>query len=112
MARTNPEVSQVWTEFHRAVNMSSPELRDWLLARAAWNDEYPPEPGIDLPALGERVLRLLEKRQTDVTAEDVELMREVADIVNTRLANRPPNGVQDDPWRHSLMTLGHDPLHD
>lgn len=110
MARTDAELETVWEDFHTLVNMSSPELRDWLLAAPVWDDAYAPEPGIDVPALGERVFKLLGKRRTDATDADVELMREVTDLIRGRLEQPPPTGAQDETWRHTLMTLGHDPL--
>jgi hypothetical protein len=110
MAHIEPEIDELWKRSHAVVNMPSPELRDWLLSEPVWDDTYAPEPGIDIPALGERVLRLKEKRRTDLTEADIELMREVSDLIDGRLANPPPDGVRDEPWRHTLMTLGHDPL--
>jgi hypothetical protein len=112
MAEVNPELERVWQEFHRAVNMSSPQLRDWLLAETALNDTYDSEPGVDVTDLGNRVLRVLGKRRVDLTGADVSLMREVAELVNRRLAQRPADEVDQEPWRHSLMAVGHDPLRD
>ena len=34
MAYVDPDVADVWEDFHELVNMSSPELRDWLLTGA------------------------------------------------------------------------------
>jgi hypothetical protein len=109
MDRTDPEFAQVWEQFHAMVNMSSPELRDWLLNTPEGVDTYAPEPDIDIHALGLRVLQVLEKRRTDVTNADLDMMRDVTDLIRSRLSNPPEADVNDEPWRDTLMTLGHDP---
>lgn len=53
---------------------------------------------------------MLRRRKVDLTGDDAEVMQQVADFVADREANRPPAGVRDEQWRHSLMTVGHDPL--
>ncbi|BCB90188.1 DUF3140 domain-containing protein [Phytohabitans suffuscus] len=112
MAGADPELERVWQEFHRAVNMSSPQLRDWLLAETALNDTYDPEPGVDVMDLGNRVLQVLGKRRVDLNGADVALMREVTELIDRRLSQRPTDGVDQEPWRHSLMAVGHDPWRD
>jgi hypothetical protein len=110
MTRSNPEIEQMWDVFHRVVNMPSPELRDWLLSTPDGADAYAPEPGIDIHELGGRVLRILEKRRVDLTDDDVATMRLVTELVVGRLMNAPPESAANDPWRDTLLTLGHDPL--
>jgi Protein of unknown function (DUF3140) len=112
MAGVNPELERVWQEFHRAVNMTSPQLRDWLLAESALNDTYDPEPDVDLPELGNRVLQVLGKRRMDLNGADITLMREVTELINRRRSQRPADEVDQEPWRHSLMAVGHDPWRD
>jgi Protein of unknown function (DUF3140) len=109
MAQVDPDVADVWEQFHALVNMSSPELRDWLLNTPDGVDTYAPEPDLDVHALGLQVLQVLEKRRTDLTPSDVGLMREVTDLIRSRLANAPDDDVANEPWRDTLLTLGHDP---
>ncbi len=109
MAAVDPDVAEVWEDFHALVNMTSPELRDWLLNTPDGVDTYAPEPDIDVHALGLQVLQILDKRRTDLTSSDASLMREVTDLIRSRLANPPEADIADDPWRDTLMTLGHDP---
>ena len=109
MDGTETDVAAVWEDFHALVNMSSPELRDWLLNTPDGVDTYAPEPDIDIHALGLRVLQVLEMRRTDLTESDVDLMRDVTELIRSRLRNAPDADVNDDPWRDTLMTLGHDP---
>ncbi|MDT4989315.1 MAG: hypothetical protein QOI74_3409 [Micromonosporaceae bacterium] len=110
MTRGNTGTGQLWDTFHRLVNMTSRELRDWLLATPDGADAYAPEPGVDIHELGGRVLRLLEKRRGDLTDEDVAVMRLVAEYIVGRLTNVPRGETADEPWRDTLLTLGHDPL--
>jgi hypothetical protein len=112
MDRTDPDFVQVWEQFHALVNMAAPELRDWLLTTPDGVDTYAPEPDIDVHALGLRVLQVKDKRRMDVTTADVDLMREVTDLIRGRLRNPPESDVHDEPWRDTLMTLGHDPTRD
>jgi Protein of unknown function (DUF3140) len=110
MTRGNPEIERVWDTFHRLVNMTSPELRDWLLTTPDGGDSYAPEPGVDVHDTGERVLRILEKRRVDLTDDDVATMRLVTEWITGKLINAPRDEAADGPWRDSLLTLGHDPL--
>jgi hypothetical protein len=109
MDRNDPDLAQVWEQFHALVNMDSPELRDWLLNTPDGVDTYAPEPDIDIHALGLRVLQVKEKRRTDVTNADLELMRDVTELIRGRLRNPPEADIRDEPWRDTLLTLGHDP---
>jgi Protein of unknown function (DUF3140) len=100
---------ETWETFHDLVNMTSPELRDWLLNTPDGVDTYAPEPDIDIHALGLQVLQLKQKRRMDLTGTDLDTMRQVIDLIEGRLQNAPESDIQDDPWRDTLMTLGHDP---
>ncbi|MEV4106584.1 DUF3140 domain-containing protein [Nonomuraea sp. NPDC049695] len=94
----------LWDEFHRLVNMNSEELRAYLLADASGEDGFPPDPDLGIDGLGRGVLHVLSKRKGDLTEDDVELMRQVVDLVET-LGERT-----DDESRRELMSVGHDPL--
>ena len=108
MVRVDSQVAEVWEDFHSLVNMSSPELRDWLLTTPDGADAYAPEPDVDVHALGLQVLQVLDKRRTDLTPSDVDLMHQVTDLIRGRLANPPEDDVNNAPWRDTLLTLGHD----
>ena len=111
MAKALPEdVGLLWDEFHQIVNMTSEELRTWLLTEASGEDALPAEPSARLPELGVRVVDLLRKRKVDLTGDDAETMQQVIDFVEDQEAKRPPEGADDDTWRRTLMTVGHDPL--
>ena len=100
----------LWDEFHQVVNMTSEELRAWLLTQASGEDALPAEPGAGVPELGRRVVELLRKRKVDLTAGDTETMQLVVDFVEDHEDRRPEAGTDDDQWRRELMTVGHDPL--
>ncbi|MFP5335455.1 MAG: DUF3140 domain-containing protein [Actinomycetes bacterium] len=105
----NSTVDELWSEFHRVVNMTSRELEDWLRARSAGEDAeaLPDEAGTER---GRRVLAVLGKRRTDLTDDDVALMRRVVDEVHAvRRDDLEPTAGQT-AWRHRLMSIGHDPL--
>ncbi|HEY8482602.1 MAG TPA: DUF3140 domain-containing protein [Spirillospora sp.] len=109
--RVPPETERVWEDFHRVVNMTSDELRVWLLTDASGEVAFPdPGRGPGVSGLGARVVDILRKRKVDLTERDVEVMRDVVDFVEDKLENRPRHAERDDDWRHALMTVGHDPL--
>lgn len=108
--RIPADVEVAWDSFHQAVNMTSEELRAWLLTEASGEEAFGPEPELALPELGRKVVDLLRKRKVDLTAEDADVMSQVVDFVLTREADRPEAGAPDEEWRRSLMTVGHDPL--
>ena len=98
---------ELWEEFHRVVNMSSPDLRSWLMQRGAGQEteELPDRAG---PALGRRVLAVLGKRRTDLTQDDVLVMRRVVDRVHDLRGDEPEPTAGKPEWRHRLMDVGHD----
>jgi hypothetical protein len=107
--RNDSAFVETWESFHDLVNMTSPELRDWLMNTPDGVDTYAPEPDIDIHALGLQVLQIKQKRRTDLSGTDLDTMREVIDLIEGRLQNPPEADIQDEPWRDTLMTLGHDP---
>ena len=106
---TEQVTDELWDEFHRVVNMTSRELRDWLAVRSAGEDaeELPDQAGTET---GQHVLQILGKRRTDLTQQDVTVMEKVvAKVLSERREDLEPTAGQA-AWRHKLMTLGHDPL--
>ncbi|WP_280399829.1 DUF3140 domain-containing protein [Nocardia carnea] len=100
---------ELWDDFHRVVNMSSRELRDWLRTEAA-SPEAEREPDRSGPEVGRHVLAILGKRRTDLNAGDIAVMRQVVDeVTEARRADLEPVAGQAQ-FRRRLMCLGHDPL--
>ncbi|NRQ37273.1 DUF3140 domain-containing protein [Nonomuraea sp. NN258] len=98
------DTNVLWDEFHRAVNMNSEELRAYLLADASDENGFPADPDLGIDELGRGVLHVLSKRKGDLTKADIEVMREVVNLVETM------GEMTDDGSRRTLMTVGHDPL--
>ncbi|MFI8193545.1 DUF3140 domain-containing protein [Streptomyces sp. NPDC085946] len=107
------ELDALWEDFHRVVNMTSAELAAWLRMRDA-DEETEPLPEEAGSPTGQHVLAILQKRRTDLTDDDVRVMRKVVDTVTAEadLENEPETVTtpEDTRRRHRLMTLGHDPL--
>lgn len=98
-----------WENFHRVVNMTSRELRDWLAVEGAGETtEQPPDQAGS--ALGHRVLDILGKRRADCTPDDVAVMRRVVDKVVGKRGEELDATITDDAERRRLMDLGHDAL--
>jgi hypothetical protein len=100
---------ELWDEFHRVVNMTSHELRDWLLTRDAGEDAETLPDQAGTPT-GREVLAILGKRRRDVTDEDAHVMRRVVDRVHEQRRDDLEPTAGQAAWRHKLMSLGHDPL--
>lgn len=109
MALPDGGVDELWEEFHTTVNMSSRELRDWLLTEASREEAFP-DPEMTMPDPGRVVLGILGKRRMDLTDDDLRVMAEVVTRVRQLVEQRPPGGAADQQWRHALMDLGHDPV--
>jgi glutaminase len=107
---TPAAVELAWDTFHQVVNMTAEELRIWLLNHHQDQLAVPGEPGPPLQELGLKVVQLLGKRKVDLTGEDADVMLRVADFVTQEEARRPDDAMNDEQWRHLLMTVGHDPL--
>ncbi|MFF3852495.1 DUF3140 domain-containing protein [Micromonospora sp. NPDC002575] len=109
-ARLDPEVEVLWEDFHAEVNVTSEQLRSWLLTRGSGTESFGAGPDLDLPEPGRQILAVLRKRKVDLTREDIEVMREAVDRIRSLTAARPADGAADDEWRRSLLDLGHDAL--
>ena len=102
------DVEVAWDSFHQVINMTSEELRAWLLSGAPDNAALPGETDLGLPDLGRQVVELLRKRKVELTQRDANVMEQVVDFVLTQEAEGPDES--DEEWRRSLMTVGHDPM--
>ena len=107
--REDPEMNEIWEQFHSRVNLTSAQLRDWLMTRASGEQRFPDVPDRAFSEPGKRILSLLGKRKVDLTGGDVQVMRNTVSQIDDLLAARAGDGT-DDEWRHALMDLGHDPL--
>lgn len=108
MAETNVD-DGLWQDFHRVVNMTSHELRDWLRTRSAGEDTeaLPDQAGTET---GHHVLQILGKRRTDLSTDDARVMRNVVERVTAERRDDLEPTAGEAHWRHRLMTIGNDPL--
>lgn len=108
MAEQRLDVEDLWRDFHGVVNMTAPELRDWL------GSSVVPHPGDRpdaVPPLGAAVAEILAKRKTDLTRDDTTAMRKVIGVFEEETQGRSPQEVADNERaRHRLMNVGHDPV--
>src|SRR3954453_16934732 len=103
---------ELWNDFHRVVNMTSQELRDWLGTRSVEEDgavEPGTQGGVGSPT-GQEGLHILGKRRTDLPKDDELVMRNVVRRVTQqgRAALEPTAGEAH--WRYRRMSRGHAPL--
>jgi hypothetical protein len=108
--RVEPEVEQLWRDFHSCVNMTSEQLRAWLLTQGSGEDVFGADPDLGVPEPGRQILAVLRKRKVDLTREDIDVMRETVVEIQELVDARPAAGPGDEGWRHALLDLGHDPL--
>jgi hypothetical protein len=108
--RVEPEVDQLWQDFHGRVNVTSAQLRTWLLTQGSGEDAFAADPDLDLPQPGRQIMAVLGKRKVDLTGPDIEVMRRTVEEIDGLLAARPPAGSADEQWRRALLDLGHDVL--
>lgn len=107
--RTDPDVDQLWEDFHACVNLNSGQLRAWLMTRGSGEDAFA-DPKLNLDSRSGAIMELLGRRKVDLTNDDIALMAEIVDEIHALLDNPPPEGASDDTWRRALLDLGHDPL--
>ena len=104
---------KVRRDFCAAVNMTASELEKWLgteqSRKVGWK-------GVDGSASesvghasGRLIVKILRKRNADLTPDDYAHMRKVVGYIRRHSAQRPAN-VYTSRWRYSLMNWGHDPL--
>lgn len=103
------ELDALWEDFHRAVNMTSQELAAWLRVSDA-DESAEPLPEHAGEPTGQHVLAILQKRRTDLTDDDIEVMYEVVDTVAAEADTEKEPEAAETLRRHRLMSVGHDPL--
>ncbi|NJQ02624.1 DUF3140 domain-containing protein [Streptomyces sp. PLAI1-29] len=89
--------------------MTSDELAAWLRTESA-GEATETEPDHSGPELGRRVLRILQKRRTDLEDDDIRAMYKVVDRVTAQRREDLEPVAGQAHWRHGLMNIGHDPL--
>jgi hypothetical protein len=103
---------KVSREFDEAVNMSATELENWLRTQSShavgWKGADGRARESIVHASGRHIVRILRKRNQELTADDYSHMRKVVGYIRRHSAQRPVN-IYTSRWRYSLMNWGHDP---
>ncbi len=98
-------------QFRSEVNLAPAELERWLETDESKSVGQKDGGGESVGhASGRRIVKLLRRRQDDLTDDDFDHMRKVVGYIHRHIAQRPGGDVEDTAWRHSLMNWGHDPL--
>ena len=104
---------QTSRDFASVVNMSAEELRAWLRTDRSRKVGWKGRDGSLRESVGHssgrRIVSILGKDDTELTADDFAHMRKVVGFVRRHRAQQPENIVSSR-WRYSLMNWGHDPL--
>ncbi|MGZ2412222.1 uncharacterized protein DUF3140 [Sphingomonas sp. F9_3S_D5_B_2] len=102
--------AQVRAAFHTCVNMSAPELQEWLDTDDSRRVGQKKTGNESIGhASGRHILAILGTPEAELSAEDIAHMRKVVGFIRRHRAQEPANIVTSR-WRYSLMNWGHDPL--
>lgn len=96
--------------FDSVVNMSASQLEKWLKtdeSKAVGQVKDGDNESIGHKS-GERIIDILSKKTSDLSANDYEHMSKVISYVKRHSAQRPAH-VADSNWEYSLKNWGHDP---
>ena len=103
---------KVRKDFDEAVNMAPGEIEKWLRTDESRQVGYKGADGSAGESVGHAsgrwIVKILRKRNADLTTDDYAHMRKVIGYVRRHSAQRPAN-VYTSRWRYSLMNWGHDP---
>jgi hypothetical protein len=106
------EKQQIFRKFNDAVNMSPPELENWLETEESQEVGQTRE-GEDEAIghkSGRRIVEIKRSRKADLSDEDYAHMRKVVGYVHRHSKQGPAKDREHSRWRYSLMNWGHDPL--
>ena len=102
--------------FKEAVNMTPAALEKWLATEESqevgWKGEDGDGSGESVGhESGRRIVDILRKGKSALSADDVGHMRKVVGYVHRHMAQGgPAEDKEHSRWRYSLMNWGHDPL--
>jgi len=98
--------------FHQAVNMTASELEKWLKTEESLSVGQKASDNAESTGhvSGRNIVKLLHKKKSEYTADDIHEMRRIVSYVHRHMAQRPDGDISETRWRYSLMNWGHDPL--
>ena len=101
----------LYHSFRQEVNMTAAELERWLKTDESKSVGQASGDGESIGHhSGERIVDILHKNKSDLTAADEAHMHKVHSYIARHSAQRPAGDVARTPWCYSLMNWGHDPL--
>ncbi|TWR26630.1 DUF3140 domain-containing protein [Mucilaginibacter achroorhodeus] len=102
------EKENIYKEFKNAVNMSASALEKWLKTdeskKVGWDSGDGESVG---HKSGERIIDILHKKKSELTATDYKHMAKVHGYISRHLAQKPKD-AKDSNWDYSLKNWGHD----
>ena len=102
---------QIWEEWRSLVNMAPAELEDWLETEESRSVGDADEGESTGHRSGRRIVGIVRTNRADLDAGQWEHMAKVVGYIKRHVAQGgPEEGVEESPWRYSLMNWGHDPL--
>jgi len=106
---TSPD--DIYRTFRVDVNMTAAELEKWLKTDDSQSVGQASGDGSSIGHhSGEHIVRILHKKQADLTPDDDAHLHKVHSYISRHSAQRPQGDVEHSRWRYSLMNWGHDPL--
>ena len=100
-----------YESFRQHVNMTASELAAWLKTDESKSVGQDSGDGESIGHhSGEHIVRILHKKQADLTADDEAPLHKVHSDIGRHLAQRPHGDTEHSRWRYSLLNWGHDPL--
>lgn len=108
---TGQQDKGIIADFKKAVNMTVGQIEKWLQTKESRSVGFRGSEGSESVGhrSGRRIIKILGKKQGDLTESDFKHMAKVTGYVQRHLAQRPEGDVTETPWRYSLMNWGHDP---
>ena len=109
----DPDRDAIRSGFQELVNMTRPELEEWLETEESqavgWKGAHGRGGESVGHASGRRIVSILGKQPSSLSGEDYAHMRKVVGFIRRHSAQRPEN-IYTSRWRYSLMNWGHDPV--
>ncbi len=110
-SQLKPEQEETLQDFREAVNLDAKEIKQWLKTEKSHSVGQKDKNGkIKGRKSGKKIIKILQKAQSDYQKEDFKHMKKVVGYVHRHLAQKPSGDITETPWRYSLMNWGHDPL--
>lgn len=110
-AKLKPKQEEILADFSEAVNMEASEIKQWLKTQESHSvGQKDPKGKIKGRESGKKIIKILQKEQSDYKKKDFKHMKKVVGYVHRHLAQKPSGDIKETHWRYSLMNWGNDPM--